>query len=52
MRYEDEDDAIFFQIEEQPCEDDGRYRCGVWFARIDSFGSLMTETYGQGHFRY
>ena len=28
-----------FQIEEQPCEDDGRYRCSLRFVRIDSFGS-------------
>ena len=54
----DDADIVCFQIEEQPCKHDGKYRCSVWFVRIDSFGIQDEnhvpdddETYGHGHFR-
>ena len=46
-----------FEIEEQPCKDDGSYRCSVRLVRIDSLGSRNgnhvpdDERYGQAHFR-
>ena len=38
MLYAD-DVGICFQIEEEPCEDVGKYHCSVRFVRIDSLGS-------------
>ena len=58
MLYADDADTVS-RSREQPCEDDdGRYRYGVQFVGIDSFGSQDgdhvpgDETYGQGPFRY
>ena len=47
-----------FEIEKQPCKDNGSYRCSMPLVRIDSLRSLQgknvpdDERYGQGHFRY
>ena len=47
-----------FETEEQPCKDDGSYRCSVRIVRIDSLGGLNRnhvpddENYGQSYFRY
>ena len=43
------------EIEKQPCEYDGRYRCSARFVRIDNFGNQDgdhvpdDEIYGQSH---